>query len=170
MCIRDSFTTGAPGSAWLPAQSANDGLEWRDLQVLECNVDDLNPELWDVVMERLLEAGALDVWLSPIQMKKNRPAQQLGVLCAPSEQAVLLEVILKETTTLGVRVAPVRRAAMAREMRTVQTSFGAIAVKVARWDKVGLERAIPEYEDVKQLAHSTGVPAREIYQAALKAL
>lgn len=148
------------------AAAPTDGLEWRDLVVLESNIDDFNPELWDLVMERLLEAGALDVWLAPIQMKKNRPAQQLGVLAEVATQSRLLEVILTETTTLGVRVSPVSRAALARKMIQVQTQYGTVGVKVASWEPMGMERAHPEYEDVKRQAKAHGVPARTVYEAA----
>ena len=147
-----------------------DGLEWRDLQLLESNIDDLNPELWDTVFERLLEAGALDVWLAPIQMKKNRPAQQLGVLCESSKQDAVMRVVLRETTTLGVRVGTVRRAALPRGIREVSTAYGLVRVKVTRWAQGDLERGVPEYEDVKRLSREKGIPAREVYEAALRAL
>ena len=113
--------------------ASSDGLDWQSLRVIECNVDDMNPELFDYVMARLFEAGALDVWLQSAQMKKNRPATILHALCAPGAQDKLIRVLLRETTTLGVRVREVRRAALPREVREVETPFGTVRVKVARW-------------------------------------
>jgi uncharacterized protein (DUF111 family) len=100
------------GTARESAAPENAGLEWRTMSQIECNIDDMNPELWDFVFARLLEAEALDVWLQPIQMKKNRPASLLGVLCETDRQEALVATILRETTTLGVRISTVRRAAM----------------------------------------------------------
>jgi uncharacterized protein (DUF111 family) len=139
------------------------------MSLLETNVDDMNPELWDFVFERLFAAGAADVWLQPVQMKKNRPASLLGALCEIAKQEAVVAALLRETTTLGVRVSNVRRAALPREMREVQTAWGVVRVKVARWPEHGLMRAAPEYEDVKRLAGEHGVTAREIYTAAVQA-
>jgi len=151
------------------ADNAADGLDWSELVLLETNVDDLNPELWEVVLESLFGAGALDVWLQPIQMKKNRPGQLLGALCAPIHQGTVLAAILRETTTLGVRTSRVRRAALARSIEPVETEFGRVRMKVARWEEMGLRRAIPEYEDVKRLSQALKIPAREVYEAAVRA-
>lgn len=146
------------------------GIEWRPLQIIEANIDDMNPELWEAVFERLFEAGALDVWLQPIQMKKGRPAQLLSVLGDPAAQKSLLETVLRETTTLGARVSTVQRAALPREIREVSTPFGPVRVKVATWPQGGVERAAPEWEDVKRLAKAGQVPAREVYEAAVRAV
>jgi uncharacterized protein (DUF111 family) len=78
------------------------------MSLLETNIDDMNPELWDFVFARLFEAGAVDVWLQPVQMKKNRPASLLGVLCESAKQEAVVAALLRETTTLGVRVSTVR--------------------------------------------------------------
>jgi pyridinium-3,5-bisthiocarboxylic acid mononucleotide nickel chelatase len=142
----------------------NAGLEWRTLSLIETNVDDLNPELWDSVLEALFEAGALDAWLAPIQMKKNRPAQMLGVLCSPDHSEKIVAQILHHTTSLGVRVQTVRRGALPRETREVSTRFGAVRIKTAQWNE--LARSIPEYDDVKRLAKEHNVAAREVYEAA----
>ena len=103
-------------------------------------------------------------------MKKGRPAQKLGVLCEVSARDGVLSAILRHTSTLGVRVQTLERAAMTREMKTVETRFGAIRVKVARWDEGGITRGHPEWEDVKARAREHDVAAREVYQAALLAL
>ncbi len=145
------------------------GLDWASLALLETNVDDLNPQLWEAVFEALFEAGALDVWTEPIAMKKGRPAQKLCVLCEPGARDGVLSAILRQTSTLGVRVQTVQRAAMQREMKTAQTPFGAVKIKVAHWDEGGVRRGHPEWEDVKARAQERGVAAREVYQAALLA-
>lgn len=145
----------------------NAGLEWRTLSLIETNVDDLNPELWDSVLEAIFEAGALDAWLAPIQMKKNRPAQMLGVLCSSEDGENVVAQILRHTTSLGVRIQSVRRGALPREMHEVSTRFGSVRVKTAQWNEIS--RSIPEYEDVKKLARQNNVAAREVYEAALLA-
>ncbi len=150
-------------------RSSGDGLEWQTLHVVECNIDDMNPELFDYVMARLFDAGALDVWLQSAQMKKNRPATVLHVLCAPTAQDAIIKTLLCETTTLGVRVREVRRAALPRQMQTVETPFGAVRVKTASWSEQNLWRAMPEYDDVVRVAGERGVPAREVYEAAQNA-
>lgn len=145
-----------------------DGLEWTTLALLETNIDDMNPQLWEAVFDAVFAAGALDVWTTPIGMKKNRPAQQLGVLCETAIQDAVLRAILRETTTLGVRVQNVKRASLNREMSVVSTKWGEVRVKTASWTEAGVSRAHPEWDDVKKLAQQFGVPAREVYADALK--
>jgi uncharacterized protein (DUF111 family) len=152
-----------------PHAAAADGLEWTTLAQLKTNVDDMNPELWSHVLDQLFAAGALDAWLTPAQMKKNRPAQTLAVLCEESLRDVLLRVVLRETTSLGVRVSAVRRAALPREMANVATPWGEVRLKVARWREGGVLRAAPELDDVARLARECGAPAGEIYAAAARA-
>ncbi len=134
------------------------------LAVLETNVDDLNPEIYDYVMARLFEAGALDVFLSPIQMKKNRPATLLRVICRPDDAQTLTAILFAETSTLGVRQQTVARYALPRAMHSVETPYGPVRVKVARW--AGGRKASPEYEDCRRLAELHGVPLRQVYRAA----
>jgi uncharacterized protein (TIGR00299 family) protein len=162
--IAENFTKSEVSNS-----TAGDGLEWHNLHVIECNIDDMNPEFFDYVMARLFEAGALDVWLQSAQMKKNRPATVLHALTAPQTQDKLIEILLRETTTLGVRVREVRRAALSREVREVETPFGGVRVKIAKWPQQNLERAVPEYEDVTRVAAQSGVSAREVYEAAQRA-
>ena len=115
------------------SRTSLEGLEWRTLNVVQCNVDDMNPELWDHVMARLFAAGALDVWLQNAQMKKNRPATILHALCDDAAQNEVITTLLRETTSLGVRVQKVERAAMPRESSTVETPFGSVRIKSANW-------------------------------------
>jgi uncharacterized protein (TIGR00299 family) protein len=142
-------------------EAAASGWETRDLTVLETNIDDLNPQVYDWALERLFAAGALDVWLTPIQMKKNRPAVTLSVLCEPGDREAMLGILARETTTLGVRVSTVQRYALPREMRNVATPYGDIRVKVARLPGGG-KKAHPEYEDVRRAAETHGVPLSEV--------
>lgn len=140
------------------------GATVESLVELETNIDDMNPQLYDHAMTELFQAGALDVWLIPVLMKKNRNGTLLGVLCEPSKANEITEVLFKETTTLGVRRHDVSREALGREIISVNTSFGAVRVKVARLNGRIL-RAHPEYEDCRRLAdeHSTALP--DIYRA-----
>jgi hypothetical protein len=148
--------------------STGDALIER-LVVLETNVDDMNPEVYDHVMRRLFEAGALDVFLSPIQMKKNRPATRIHVLCSPEQVAGMKGILFAETTTLGVRQTEVMRHALARHVEEVETAYGKVRVKVARWGQ-GQTKSAPEYEDCRRLAEERGVPLREVYQAVERSL
>jgi pyridinium-3,5-bisthiocarboxylic acid mononucleotide nickel chelatase len=138
------------------------------LTLLETNIDDLNPEIYDYTLTRLFEAGALDVFLSPLQMKKNRPAILLRVLCRPEQVDPLLAILFAETSTLGVRQQTVLRHCLARTSHTVETPYGPVRVKVASWG-AGQVKAAPEYEDCRRLAELSGAPLREVYQAAEQA-
>jgi uncharacterized protein (TIGR00299 family) protein len=152
----------------LGEQAAPNDAVTETLAMLETNVDDLNPEIYDYVMARLFEAGALDVFLSPIQMKKNRPATLLRLICQPDGVDELMAILFAETSTLGVRQQLVTRHCLAREIHTVETPYGAVRVKVARWGE-GQVKAAPEYDDCRRLAESNGVPLREVYRAAERA-
>jgi len=146
-----------------PAREVMWGLESETewLILLETNVDDLQPQIYDHVITRLLAAGALDVWLTPIQMKKNRPAILISTLSSPAGEATLTEILFRETTTLGLRRQMIERRRLPREVREVQTRFGPARVKVAFENGRPL-RAVPEYEDCKRLAEANGVPLREV--------
>ena len=138
------------------------------LVVIETNIDDMNPELFEPVQRRLFDAGALDVWTTAIGMKKSRPGTLLRVLAPPAVESALATLLLRETTTLGVRVHPVRRHVAERDVKTVATPFGPVRVKVKRVEgkTVG---AKPEFDDCQALAASTGMPLPAVYAAALAA-
>ena len=138
------------------------------LTVLETNIDDLNPEFYDYVMGRLFAAGALDVFLSPLQMKKNRPATLLRILCQPDHTDLLMDILFSETSTLGVRQHTVTRHSLRRSIHTVETLYGSVRVKMAYW-KEKSRKAAPEYEDCCQLAEAKGVPLADVYRAAAQA-
>ena len=135
------------------------------LVMLETNIDDMSPEVHGYVTERLLAAGALDAYLTPVLMKKGRPAVVLSVLCRPDDASRLRGLLFAETTTLGVRTVEVVRHCLPREIRAVRTPYGEIRVKVARWEDG--EKAAPEYEDCRRAAQAHGVPLLRVYQAAM---
>lgn len=135
------------------------------LVTLETNIDDLNPQAYEHVMARLFQAGALDVTLSLVQMKKNRPGTQLWVLCRPGEADRLVKILFAETSTLGVREQRVERLSLARSIEMVETLFGPVRVKVAELGG-GQVKITPEYEDCRRLAQEKRVPLREVFQAA----
>ncbi len=143
------------------------GYEEDYTTVLEANIDDMNPQWFDNLMERLLEAGALDVYLAPIQMKKGRPGVKLGVIVQGEKIEPVLDVIFSESTTIGVRAYQVRRWKLEREETPVLTPFGEVRVKVARRGGQILNIA-PEYEDCRRLAKEKGVALKEVYQAAME--
>lgn len=141
------------------------GFDGDRVVVLETHLDDLNPEHFEYLMERLFEAGALDVALMHLQMKKNRPGFAIRVLARPAERVTLAGVLFAESTTLGVRVVEMERIVLTREECRVATSFGPIRVKIAR-DASGLATPSAEYEDCKAAARRAGVPLREVVRAA----
>jgi len=139
----------------------------QTVAVLETNLDDQNPEGFDLLMERAFAAGALDVFFAPIQMKKNRPATLLTLLCPPDRADALAALLFRETGTFGVRAREQRRYTLARTWRTVETEFGPIRLKAGAW--LGEEVTVaPEYEDCKRAALAHSIPLRRVYEAALR--
>ena len=135
--------------------------------VLETNIDDMNPELYSYVLERLFDAGAQDAWLTPIAMKKGRPAVTISVLCSPQRQDAIRQVLFRETGTLGVRSAAVDKQALERQFLTVDTRYGGVRVKVGTIEGKPVSVA-PEFEDCVRVARESGVPARDIYEEATR--
>jgi hypothetical protein len=136
------------------------------LLVLEANLDDMNPQLFGPLFDRLLEAGALDVWCAPLLMKKGRPGQLLGVLCEAPRRVRLEQLLFEESTTLGVRAHAVERRALDRAWATVETRWGPVRVKEGRLEG-RLVNAQPEYEDALAQARAHGVPLKEVIADAL---
>jgi uncharacterized protein (TIGR00299 family) protein len=136
--------------------------------VIEADIDDMNPQIFGVVMEALLAQGALDVFYTPIQMKKNRPGTLLTVVAPPDARERLTATIFRETTTIGVRYREMERECLDREDVTVQTPLGAIRVKVARRDGRVLN-ASPEFDDCARIARERGVPVKDVQALAIKA-
>ena len=137
--------------------------------MLETNLDDMNPQGYDLLIERLLARGALDVTLTPVIMKRGRPGIVLSVLADPAKVEPVLKVLFAETTTLGVRVQEVARRLLARELTEVVTRFGPVRVKVAKAAGRSL-KARPEYQDCKRIAEQTGLPLRDVVREVERAL
>jgi len=135
---------------------------------LETNLDDLVPEHFDYLLERLLEAGALDVSIQHIQMKKNRPGFLVRVLARPSDRLALARVLFAESTAIGVRTSELDRLVLDRESRRVETAYGRVRVKVV-WDSEGRAQVSAEYDDCKRAARSSGAPLRDVVRAAEEA-
>lgn len=143
------------------------GYETDTVVRLEANLDDLSPEITGATLEALLAAGALDVWLTPIQMKKNRPGTLLSVLCEEPRMAALADLIFRETSTFGLRIEQVLRLKLERRFEQVATEFGEVTIKLGLRAGEVLTRA-PEFESCKALAKATGQPLRAIYEAAMR--
>ncbi|MBF6598891.1 MAG: nickel pincer cofactor biosynthesis protein LarC [Dehalococcoidia bacterium] len=131
--------------------------------LVETNIDDMNPEIYGYVQERLFAAGAADVWFQPIQMKKNRPGVMLSALCGADREQAITEVLLRETSTLGVRVSTVARHEAQREAFAFESSLGPAAVKVKRLAGEP-PRIAPEYEACRRIAEAKGIPLAEVYR------
>ncbi|MDA8066780.1 MAG: nickel pincer cofactor biosynthesis protein LarC [Thermaerobacter sp.] len=138
---------------------------WEEIAVLETNLDDMDPRLYPPLLEQLLGAGALDAFATTVQMKKGRPGVQLTVLALPEKAGELCDLLLLETTSLGVRVQQLRRRVAAREIRRVDTAYGSVRVKLAMLAGrvVG---ANPELEDCRSLAQQRGVPLKVVMASA----
>jgi hypothetical protein len=136
--------------------------------VLEANLDDLNPQVFGYVMDRLLQEGALDAFAMPVQMKKNRPGTLLTVLCRPEDALKLTQLIFTETTTLGVRRRDQVRQTLARRWENVRTPWGEVRVKIASMNGKVTNYA-PEYEDCRRIAAEHHVPLKAVMQEAVQA-
>ena len=132
-----------------------------------CNLDDETGEVLGYVMEQLLKAGALDVWTEPIYMKKNRPGVKLCFLATLDKKDALANIVLKETSALGLRYVVKDRIVLPREMVTVDTEYGSVRVKVATLPD-GSKKFAPEYEDCRKLAEAKGVALKAVYTAVNK--
>ncbi len=135
---------------------------------LECEIDDMNPQLFGPLMDRLYDAGALDVFYAPVQMKKNRPGTLVTVLAEPARREALASVLFLESTTIGVRYREMQRERLERELRTVETPVGPIRFKVATRDGRVLNAA-PEFEDVAKAAAASAVPIKDVQALAVRA-
>ena len=139
----------------------------EEMLLLETNIDDMNPQLYDHVMERLFAAGARDVFLSAIQMKKNRPATLLSVICEPAERERLTKIILQETTTIGVRYHAVNRIILPRQSKKIKSRYGEVTVKIVEQPD-GRKRATPEYDDLRRIAAAKKLPIKLIHDEVMR--
>ncbi len=140
------------------------GGEGGVITVIETNIDDMNPQIYEYVMERLFQAGALDVYLTQIMMKKNRPGIKLTALCNNKDKDVLMDIILRETTTIGIRFYETNRRVLQREIRLINTKLGRIRVKVSKHAD-NTTRITPEYEDCKRLAKKLKIPLIDVLRS-----
>ena len=138
-----------------------------DMVILEANIDDMNPELYDYVFDRLFAAGARDVFLSPIQMKKNRPGTLLRVIAEPALREKLAGIVFRETTTIGLRTYPVHRLVLKRSTARVKTRFGTVKIKIIE-EPDGTKRATPEYEDLRRIAAAKKIPLKILYDEVVR--
>ncbi len=137
--------------------------------VIEANIDDLSPQIFGYLMEKLFAAGALDVFYTPVQMKKNRPGVLMTLLCKPEDRLRMSDLIFTETTTLGVRYREEKREILRREFVTVETEFGSIQMKIARAENERLVNYAPEFDDCRAAAELHQIPIRQVQLAALQA-
>jgi uncharacterized protein (TIGR00299 family) protein len=137
------------------------------IRVLEANLDDLNPQIFGYLLDKALAAGALDVFTTPVQMKKSRPGTLVTILCKPEDESKFQDMLFRETSTLGVRSHLVDRRALPREFVKVTTHFGDVRLKISRTDG-RIQHAAPEFEDCRKLAEEKNVPLREVMEQAMR--
>jgi len=149
-------------------QAASRRPQGHPVCVLECEIDDMNPQIYGVLMDRLYAAGALEVFYAAVQMKKNRPGTLMTIVCKPDTRERMIEIVFRESTTIGVRHQELLRECLDREMVTVATSLGPVRFKVASRDGRVLN-AQPEFEDLAKLSAEHGIPVKEVQALAQKA-
>ncbi|HBY56282.1 MAG TPA: nickel pincer cofactor biosynthesis protein LarC [Candidatus Atribacteria bacterium] len=155
------------GEKILKDEKLKDGYVSDDAILVETNIDDMNPEYYDYIMDRLFSQGALDVFLTPIQMKKNRPAHMLSIIVYEQNLKEILEVLFSESTTLGVRIREIKRLKLAQRSFIAETRYGKIKVKVGIVKGI-IKNVAPEYEDCKKMAKQHQVPLKEVYEEVKK--
>ena len=137
----------------------------EELVLIETNIDDMNPEFYEGTMESLFKAGALDVYLTPIIMKKSRPANKISVLSSETDRQAMTEILLHETSSFGVRYFRIGRTVLEREMKMVNISWGSVRIKIGKFNGKVIQIS-PEYEDCKKIAYKEKVPVKQVYEEA----
>ncbi|MEA3453903.1 MAG: nickel pincer cofactor biosynthesis protein LarC [Candidatus Caldatribacteriota bacterium] len=155
------------GEKILKDENLKDGYVSDKAVLIETNIDDMNPEFYDYIMDQLFSQGALDVFLTPIQMKKNRPAHMLSIIVYEQNLKEILEVLFSESTTLGVRIREIKRLRLTQQNFIAETKYGKIKVKVGIF-KGEIKNIAPEYKDCKKMAKQHQVPLKEVYEEAKK--
>jgi hypothetical protein len=140
----------------------------EEISVIEANLDDMNPQIYGYFLEKALAAGALDVYTTPVQMKKNRPGTLLTLLCKPSDTQTLMSLIFAETTTFGARTYSAQRRTLPRESVSVHTKFGDVRIKLSRVNG-SIRHIAPEYEDCRKLATEKNIPLHQVIDEAVRA-
>lgn len=157
------------GEKTLKDENLKDDYVSDEVVLIETNIDDMNPEFYDYIMDQLFSQGALDVFLTPIQMKKNRPAHMLSIIVYEQNLKEILEVLFSESTTLGVRVREIKRLRLNQQNFMAETKYGKIKVKVGMF-KGEIKNIAPEYEDCKKMAKQHQVPLKEVYEEVKKVI
>jgi pyridinium-3,5-bisthiocarboxylic acid mononucleotide nickel chelatase len=147
---------------------AADRLPVDRVVVIECEIDDMNPQLFGSAMDRLYGAGALEVFYVPVQMKKNRPGTLLTVVAPPELRSTLADIIFSETTTIGLRHYEVEREVLQREIVRVDTAIGAVRFKLA-WREGRIVNAVPEFEDCQAIARARNLSVKDVQAIAIHA-
>jgi pyridinium-3,5-bisthiocarboxylic acid mononucleotide nickel chelatase len=137
----------------------------EELVLIETNIDDMNPEFYELAMESLFKAGALDVYLTPIIMKKSRPANKISVLSSETNRIKMTEILLHETSSFGVRYSRVGRTVLEREMKTVKTKWGPVKIKIGELNGLVI-RISPEFEECKKISKKNKVSIKQVYDEA----
>ncbi len=137
----------------------------EELVLIETNIDDMNPEFYEGTMQSLFNAGALDVYLTPIIMKKSRPANKISVLSTETDRQIMSEILLHETSSFGVRYYPIGRTVLEREMKSVKTSWGPVKIKIGKFNGKVIQIS-PEYEECKRISYKKKIPVKQIYEEA----
>jgi uncharacterized protein (DUF111 family) len=139
--------------------------------VIETAIDDMSPETYSYLFDKLIKEGALDVYASPIYMKKNRPANLLSVICRKDRLETMIEIIFRESTTMGMRMREEKRRVLPRDYTKVRTPWGEVNVKTgfAGENKKEVLQIAPEYEDCRNISERSGIPLKQVYSAALLA-
>ncbi len=150
-------------------ETAASGLKEESATIVECNIDDMNPERYEFIMEQLFEAGVADAWLTPIIMKKSRPANQLSVLCSPEKINKIKGIIFNHSTSIGLREYTVKKSVLSRVEKSVQTKFGPITVKQSILEGK-IVRSKPEYEQCKSIAKQHNISIEEVEREVIRNL
>jgi hypothetical protein len=161
-------TPGEPNLLRLIVGEAEASVASEPIAVIEAVIDDATPQLLAYVSELLLEAGAWDVYRAAVQMKKGRTGVQMTVLSSPEKMPALRELVLRETTTIGLRWRIENKLALAREFAEVETTWGKVRIKIARWATGEIANASPEFEDCRAIARERGVPLKQVMQEAMR--
>jgi pyridinium-3,5-bisthiocarboxylic acid mononucleotide nickel chelatase len=139
-------------------------LEKDNVKLLEANLDDMNPQVYEYLLERLFENGALDAYLTPIIMKKSRPAIKVSIICTQKDVQKLSKIIFEETTTIGIRILDASRLKLSRKIVKVKTKYGELSVKIS--ESEGIRKITPEYGECRQIAKQKKVPLIDVISSA----
>jgi pyridinium-3,5-bisthiocarboxylic acid mononucleotide nickel chelatase len=164
----DRDLAGTPNVLRLVVGEAVTQVAHSTVVVIECEIDDMNPQIFGALMDRLHAAGALDVFYVPVQMKKSRPGVLMSIVARPADREALVDLVFRETTTIGVRFTEMTRECLDREHVTVETELGAVRFKVARRHGAVLN-AQPEFDDLVRIAAAHDRPIKDVQALAAKA-